>query len=217
MSPRRVHIIRAGKSDAQLLLELEQLLFPEDPWTEGMIREELASPYSDYLLALAPDEETRAEDDDPSQVRGSAQLDGPAPGFVGASTSCGEGSGSEQITHGGRQLESVGVRSESMTEAGGLVFGYGGIKTLGDSADIMTIGILPQARRTGLGRMLVKALLEEAGRRGARTVFLEVRESNAGARVLYTSEGFREVGRIRRYFHNPLEDAITMLKELESN
>lgn len=217
MSPRRVHIIRAGKSDAQLLLELEQLLFPEDPWTEGMIREELASPYSDYLLALAPDEETRAEGDDLSQVRGSAQLDGPAPGFVGASTSCGEGSGSERITHEGRQLESVGVRSESMTEAGGLVLGYGGIKTLGDSADIMTIGILPQARRTGLGRMLVKALLEEAVRRGARTVFLEVRESNQGARALYTSEGFREVGRIRRYFHNPLEDAITMLKELESN
>lgn len=174
MSPRRVHIIRAGKSDAQLLLELEQLLFPEDPWTEGMICEELASPHSDYLLAVAPDEETRAEDDDPSQVRGLAR-------------------------------------------AGGLVFGYGGIKTLGDSADIMTIGILPQARRAGLGRMLVKALLEEAVRRGARTVFLEVRESNQGARALYTSEGFREVGRIRRYFHNPLEDAITMLKELESN
>lgn len=174
MSPRRVHIIRAGKSDAQLLLELEQLLFPEDPWTEGMIREELASPYSDYLLAVVPDEETTVEGDDLSQVR--------VP-----------------------------------TRASGRVLGYGGVKTLGDSADIMTIGILPQARRAGLGRRLVKALLEEAGRRGARTVFLEVRESNAGARVLYTSEGFEEVGRIRRYFHNPLEDAITMLKELERN
>jgi ribosomal-protein-alanine N-acetyltransferase len=37
---------------------------------------------------------------------------------------------------------------------------------------------------------------------------LEVRESNASARGLYEKQGFREAGRRRGYYTDPVEDAI---------
>ncbi len=92
----------------------------------------------------------------------------------------------------------------------GPAIGYAGVKTVADGADIMTIGVLPAARGAGLGRALLDELLALASARGASAVFLEVRESNAAARALYAAAGFDEIGRIARYFRNPLEDAIGM-------
>ena len=45
-------------------------------------------------------------------------------------------------------------------------------------------------------------------RRGAKAVFLEVRESNYAARALYEKWAFVESGRRRRYYQDPNEDAI---------
>ena len=44
--------------------------------------------------------------------------------------------------------------------------------------------------------------------RGAKAVFLEVRESNQAARALYEKWAFLESGRRRRYYQEPDEDAI---------
>jgi ribosomal-protein-alanine N-acetyltransferase len=41
-------------------------------------------------------------------------------------------------------------------------------------------------------------------------VFLEVRESNLPAQRLYEAIGFREVGRRRRYYQRPVEDAVVL-------
>jgi ribosomal-protein-alanine N-acetyltransferase len=57
-------------------------------------------------------------------------------------------------------------------------------------------------------------LLAEAVRRGAREVFLEVRVDNDGARALYASEGFAELGRRRGYYDGGRVDAVTMRKQL---
>jgi len=43
-----------------------------------------------------------------------------------------------------------------------------------------------------------------------RHVYLEVRESNAGARHLYQSLGFGEVTRRARYYRRPVEDAVVL-------
>ena len=47
------------------------------------------------------------------------------------------------------------------------------------------------------------------------TLFLEVRESNAPARGLYTKMGFEEIGKRKYFYSNPVEDAICMRKEYQ--
>ncbi len=58
--------------------------------------------------------------------------------------------------------------------------------------------------------MLVEAALARVRRRGARECFLEVRESNLAAQSLYAQCGFEPVGKRRRYYSNPPEDALVM-------
>lgn len=91
-------------------------------------------------------------------------------------------------------------------EIDGRLLGYAGVK--GDlELDVMTIGVLPEARGLGLGKALLQALLSIAD---GRTLFLEVRESNVAALGLYRAAGFRTIGRIKGYYRDPSEDAVTM-------
>ncbi|MGN7797966.1 ribosomal protein S18-alanine N-acetyltransferase [Leifsonia sp. 22587] len=76
--------------------------------------------------------------------------------------------------------------------------------------DIQTIAVAPHARRRGLGRTLMLALIGEARRRGAREVFLEVRADNPGAQTLYRTLGFEEIGVRPRYYQPDGVDAIVM-------
>src|SRR5438067_2279515 len=57
----------------------------------------------------------------------------------------------------------------------GELLGWAGLMIVGDSAQIMTIGVIPSAQRGGIGQLLLDALLDEARRRGAGAVYLEVR------------------------------------------
>ena len=56
--------------------------------------------------------------------------------------------------------------------------------------------------------------LAELTARGVRTVYLEVRASNAAARRLYEALGFAEVGRRSRYYRRPVEDAVVLSAKL---
>jgi ribosomal-protein-alanine N-acetyltransferase len=62
---------------------------------------------------------------------------------------------------------------------------------------------------------LLDAALAEARARGADEIFLEVRNSNAPARALYGSRGFKEVGRRPNYYRRPVEDAIVLRRTLK--
>ncbi len=78
-----------------------------------------------------------------------------------------------------------------------------------DEADILTIAVAPDVRRRGLGRALLLAAMAEAGRRGAKSMFLEVGVDNAAAAALYASCGFAQVGRRRGYYASG-GDALVM-------
>jgi [ribosomal protein S18]-alanine N-acetyltransferase len=67
-----------------------------------------------------------------------------------------------------------------------------------------------QARRQGVGRMLVQTVIVWARELGAQEIWLEVRESNAIALQLYERCGFVVAGRRPRYYVNPVEDAVLM-------
>lgn len=90
--------------------------------------------------------------------------------------------------------------------------GYGGLLAPEDSGegDIQTLAVAPGARRHGLGRTLVIALLAEAAARGAEEVFLEVRADNPNARALYDSLGFEQIAVRAKYYQPDGVDAQVM-------
>jgi len=83
-----------------------------------------------------------------------------------------------------------------------------------DEGEIANLAVDPDVRRQGIGKKLLDAALAEGGSRGAESIYLEVRDSNASARELYGSRGFQEVGRRPKYYRRPVEDAIVLRRTL---
>jgi ribosomal-protein-alanine N-acetyltransferase len=69
-----------------------------------------------------------------------------------------------------------------------------------DEAEILTLAVVPEARRQGLGAALMAGAMATAVAHGAALLLLEVAEANGAARALYQALGFTEVGRRRRYY-----------------
>ena len=74
--------------------------------------------------------------------------------------------------------------------------------------ELENIVVSPSSQRRGIGKALLRTLLLRARDADNGAVFLEVRESNAAARGLYESAGFRQAGKRKCYYLNPLEDAV---------
>jgi len=72
--------------------------------------------------------------------------------------------------------------------------------------EILNLAVGPQFRRKGIGKALIEA--ELLPRKGVW--FLEVRQSNFGAKMFYQHLGFQQVGIIGDYYRNPPESAIVM-------
>jgi ribosomal-protein-alanine N-acetyltransferase len=79
-----------------------------------------------------------------------------------------------------------------------------------DEAHVATIATHPDFRRKGIARQLLSHALRKLIEQGARSSFLEVRESNLAAQELYRKFGYEETGRRRRYYRDNDEDAILM-------
>jgi ribosomal-protein-alanine acetyltransferase len=90
--------------------------------------------------------------------------------------------------------------------------GYAGLLAPKGARDgeIQTIAVAPSARRRGLGRALMTALVAEAVSRGARQIFLEVRADNPNARELYDSLGFEQIAVRKKYYQPDGVDAEVM-------
>lgn len=97
-----------------------------------------------------------------------------------------------------------------VAERSGRVAGYAALWVSADEAELADLAVAPEERRRGVGSTLLQACLREAAARGAREIFLQVRESNQAARGLYGEAGFREVGRRPRYYRAPPEDALVL-------
>ena len=72
--------------------------------------------------------------------------------------------------------------------------------------ELLNMAVVPSFRRHGVGSLLLCQLLQLQ----PRTVFLEVRESNHGARAFYALHGFQPVGLRRNYYSSPTENAIVL-------
>ena len=85
-----------------------------------------------------------------------------------------------------------------------------------EEAELLTIGVAATQQRKGLGRAMLREMLEAVRAKNLHRVFLEVRASNLAALALYRSAGFAQIGLRRSYYQNARgnEDAITMACEL---
>ena len=92
------------------------------------------------------------------------------------------------------------------------LLGYAGLYHAGGltSADLLTIATIPAARGRGIASLMLTELVSTAQQAGCPDVLLEVRQSNEAAQRLYTGHGFVLIGRRRRYYQAPPEDAVVM-------
>ena len=77
-----------------------------------------------------------------------------------------------------------------------------------DECTIFNIGVLPQYRRKGLGKLLIDELICEAKKRDFAFITLEVRSENIPAYKLYEKAGFTLCGKRKGYYKNPDDDAL---------
>ena len=98
----------------------------------------------------------------------------------------------------------------------GEVVGHAVMNLAVGEAHILNVCVHPHYQGMGLGRILLKTLVEHADGEAVKSMFLEVRASNAAALALYQSAGFSQVGLRRGYYpgDDAREDAVVLSLEL---
>jgi ribosomal-protein-alanine N-acetyltransferase len=97
------------------------------------------------------------------------------------------------------------------------VVGFGVMTIAVNECHILDIAIDPAFQGKGFGKQLVGFLLNEARKKHAQMIYLEVRASNYKAQELYMKMGFNEIGIRKDYYptHKNREDAIILGLQLD--
>lgn len=90
------------------------------------------------------------------------------------------------------------------------VYGYVGLLMVPYEADILNITVSGKVRNQGIGTGLLREIFARAKKYGVTDIHLEVRESNAAAIHVYKKLGFEKDGIRKRYYTEPVENAVTM-------
>ena len=92
--------------------------------------------------------------------------------------------------------------------------GFSLSRLVAGEAELLLLAVRGCAQGRGVGKLLLRRFIEDASRRGAERLHLEVREGNHAVK-LYEEFGFALVGRRRNYYSGPdahTYDALTMAK-----
>ena len=101
-----------------------------------------------------------------------------------------------------------------IAEVDGCAVGYSGMTVVLDECDIINIAVLESHRRLGIGRKMVAKVLEICRSASVTNIYLEHRISNTPAAALYESFGFMPYGQRKKYYKNPVEDAVLRVLEI---
>lgn len=159
-----------------------------NPWPQAAYRRELRDTRQNHYIVLRDDPDAEAEGELPVQF--------------GAST---------PRRQGRFAFWPLGHRN-TKREAPPII-GFAGMWHVLDEAHVTTIGVVPEYQGKGLGELLFLSLVDEAIRRDATWLTLEVRVSNYGAQQLYRKFGFSIQGKRPRYYSDNNEDAYIMWSE----
>ncbi len=121
-----------------------------------------------------------------------------------------EGSFVELLTAGGHLVALGAIGREG-------VIGYLLARDVAGTSEVMNLAVDPAFRGSGVGQALLKAGVGRLVAAGSREIYLEVRESNRNALVLYHRNGFRSIGMRRAYYQRPTEDALVLRRVLDEH
>lgn len=92
----------------------------------------------------------------------------------------------------------------------GKIVGYFGFWRVSGETQVTNIAVLPEYRRQKIASKLAEKMLEIC--KEDEQIVLEVRKSNKIAISFYEKLGFESAGIRKRFYHDPDEDGITMLR-----
>jgi ribosomal-protein-alanine N-acetyltransferase len=90
------------------------------------------------------------------------------------------------------------------------VVGYAVSWCVMDEAELANLAVVPAMRGRHVGAALLDRAIADAKLAGCAVMHLEVRETNIPALALYGSRGFGQVGRRKKYYRAPVEDALIL-------
>ncbi|HWV22870.1 MAG TPA: ribosomal protein S18-alanine N-acetyltransferase [Thermomicrobiales bacterium] len=175
------------QEDVEEVSSVERLCFT-NPWPISAYRRELRSPNQNYYIVLRDDPE--ADDDEQPGLPVETRREPRRPARFA--------------------FWPLGHRTEREAPP---IIGFAGMWNLLDEAHVTTIGVRPDYQGKGLGELLFLELIDEAIRRMATWLTLEVRVTNYNAQALYRKYDFSIQGRRPRYYSDNNEDAFIMWSE----
>jgi ribosomal-protein-alanine acetyltransferase len=99
-----------------------------------------------------------------------------------------------------------------IAEIAGQICGFLVARIITDEAEILNTAVDPAHRREGIGTALLEAAITAAQAHNAKSIYLEVRESNSAAISFYRQHGFEKTAERRQYYSGPTENAVVMKK-----
>jgi [ribosomal protein S18]-alanine N-acetyltransferase len=99
-----------------------------------------------------------------------------------------------------------------IAELSGQICGFVVARIIAEEAEILNTAVDPAHRRQGIGTALLSAAISSAQTQNAKSIYLEVRESNSAAITFYQQHGFEKTTQRRQYYSSPTENAVVMKK-----
>lgn len=180
----RYRVDRMRLEDVHEVAEVERRCFT-NPWPSSAYRRELQHPDQNHYIVLR-------------ELARDEAADAPAS------------NGDRAMPRRGLLPLGFGRKAHRPKRNPNPVVGFAGMWNAFDEAHVTTIAVDEPYRGRGLGEALLVAVIDEAVRRGATWMTLEVRVSNEQAQALYRKWGFSVQGVRKRYYSDNNEDAHIM-------
>ncbi|MFM9853697.1 MAG: ribosomal protein S18-alanine N-acetyltransferase [Sphingomonadaceae bacterium] len=103
-----------------------------------------------------------------------------------------------------------------VAQAKGRTIGFALSRIIVDEAELLLLAVTRTNQHAGIGSALLTHVLDDARKRGANRLYLEVR-SNNGARDFYTNHGFVACGERQNYYRGiagQLTNAVTLSRQI---
>jgi ribosomal-protein-alanine N-acetyltransferase len=101
-----------------------------------------------------------------------------------------------------------------VAEFEGNIIGYICVNYHAHKSHILNLAVHPDFRRRGVATILMDEAIRELNKKGCAFMYLKVRASNSGAQRFYELLGFKVESIRKKYYDNPDEDALLMMRRL---
>lgn len=82
-------------------------------------------------------------------------------------------------------------------------------------AELLKIAVVASRQRQGIASSLLQEFSTLLAAKSIKQIFLEVRSANTSARALYQQFGWAEQGKRKKYYKNPVDDAVLLVRSLK--